>query len=63
MKDIHADKTDISHHFVFSFILLPADSSCRFSIKDDVVIDDFMFKKMGNGEVFYGKKKVNPSGH
>jgi hypothetical protein len=28
----------------------------------DDVIDDFMFKKMGNGEVFYGKRKVNPSG-
>jgi hypothetical protein len=26
------------------------------------VIDDFMFKKMGNGEVFYGKRKTNPSG-
>jgi uncharacterized protein YueI len=26
------------------------------------VIDDFMFKKMGNGEVFYGKRKINPSG-
>jgi hypothetical protein len=28
----------------------------------DDVIDDFMFKKMGNGEVFYGKRKINPSG-
>jgi hypothetical protein len=28
----------------------------------DDVIDDFMFKKMGNGEVFYGKRKTNPSG-
>ena len=28
----------------------------------DAVIDDFMDKKMGNGEVFYGKRKYNPSG-
>jgi hypothetical protein len=28
----------------------------------DDVIDDFMFKRMGNGEVFYGKRKINPSG-
>jgi hypothetical protein len=31
-----------------------------FSNWDDV-IDDFMFKRMGNGEVFYGKRKYNPS--
>ena len=28
----------------------------------DDVIDDFMCKRMGNGEVFYGKRKYNPSG-
>lgn len=28
----------------------------------DDVIDDFMCKRMGNGEVFYGKRKFNPSG-
>merc|ERR1719444_276292 len=28
----------------------------------DDVIDDFMDKKMGNGEVFYGKRKYNPGG-
>ena len=28
----------------------------------DDIIDDFMDKKMGNGEVFYGKRKYNPSG-
>jgi hypothetical protein len=43
--------------FPLSLLLLPADSL----FKDDV-IDDFMFKKMGNGEVFYGKRKINPSG-
>ena len=32
-----------------------------FSNMDDV-IDDFMFKRMGNGEVFYGKRKNKPSG-
>lgn len=31
-----------------------------FSNWDDV-IDDFMFKRMGNGEVFYGKRKYKPS--
>uniref|UniRef100_A0A7S2PDX6 Uncharacterized protein n=1 Tax=Leptocylindrus danicus TaxID=163516 RepID=A0A7S2PDX6_9STRA len=33
-----------------------------FSNFDDV-IDDFMDKKMGNGEVFYGKRKYSPSGN
>jgi hypothetical protein len=28
----------------------------------DDVIEDFMFKRMGNGEVFYGKRKYKPSG-
>mmetsp|Transcript_19299 Transcript_19299/g.24903 ORF Transcript_19299/g.24903 Transcript_19299/m.24903 type:complete len:128 (+) Transcript_19299:40-423(+) len=28
----------------------------------DQVIDDFMGKRMGNGEVFYGKRKYKPSG-
>jgi hypothetical protein len=32
-----------------------------FSSFDDV-IDDFMNKRMGNGEVFYGKRKFKPSG-
>lgn len=32
-----------------------------FSNMDDV-IEDFMFKRMGNGEVFYGKRKYKPSG-
>jgi hypothetical protein len=27
----------------------------------DDVIDDFMFKRMGNGEVFYGQRKFQPS--
>lgn len=27
----------------------------------DDVIDDFMCKRMGNGEVFYGKRKYKPS--
>jgi len=28
----------------------------------DDVVDDFMNKRMGNGEVFYGKRKYKPSG-
>jgi len=28
----------------------------------DDVIDDFMGKRMGNGEVFYGQRKYKPSG-
>ena len=28
----------------------------------DEVIDDFMGKRMGNGELFYGRRKNNPSG-
>ena len=28
----------------------------------DAAIDDFMNKRMGNGEVFYGKRKYKPSG-
>lgn len=32
-----------------------------FSSWDDV-IEDFLFKRMGNGEVFYGKRKYKPSG-
>lgn len=28
----------------------------------DDVLDDFMNKRMGNGEVFYGKRKYKPSG-
>ena len=32
-----------------------------FSNFDDV-IDDFFNKRMGNGEVFYGKRKYKPSG-
>lgn len=27
----------------------------------DDIIDDFMAKRMGNGEVFYGKRKYKPS--
>mmetsp|Transcript_14439 Transcript_14439/g.26072 ORF Transcript_14439/g.26072 Transcript_14439/m.26072 type:complete len:138 (-) Transcript_14439:1187-1600(-) len=33
-----------------------------FSSLDDV-IDDFFNKRMGNGEVFYGKRKYKPSGN
>ena len=32
-----------------------------FSSMDDVV-EDFMCKRMGNGETFYGKRKYKPSG-
>jgi len=32
-----------------------------FSNMDDV-IDDFYFKRMGNGEQFYGERKYKPSG-
>lgn len=28
----------------------------------DDVVDDFVNKRMGNGEVFYGKRKYKPSG-
>lgn len=28
----------------------------------DDMIDDFFYKRMGNGEIFYGKRKVKPSG-
>lgn len=28
----------------------------------DDTIDDFFNKRMGNGEIFYGKRKVKPSG-
>ena len=37
------------------------DVTDMFSNMDDV-IDDFMSKRMGNGEVFYGKRKYKPSG-
>jgi hypothetical protein len=30
--------------------------------KFDDAVDDFFNKRMGNGEIFYGKRKVNPSG-
>jgi hypothetical protein len=29
----------------------------------DAVVDDFVYKRMGNGEQFYGKRKSNPSGN
>ena len=29
----------------------------------DAVVDDFVFKRMGNGEQFYGKRKYSPSGN
>jgi hypothetical protein len=29
----------------------------------DDVIDDFFYKRMGNGETFYGKRKYKPSGN
>mmetsp|Transcript_180 Transcript_180/g.287 ORF Transcript_180/g.287 Transcript_180/m.287 type:complete len:147 (-) Transcript_180:124-564(-) len=29
----------------------------------DAVADDFLYKRMGNGEVFYGKRKYKPSGN
>jgi hypothetical protein len=38
-----------------------ANLSGIFSNVDDV-IDDFMGKRMGNGELFYGKRKNSPSG-
>lgn len=28
----------------------------------DNVADDFFYKRMGKGEIFYGKRKYNPSG-
>lgn len=28
----------------------------------DDVIDDFLNKRMGNGEIFYGQRKYKPSG-
>lgn len=28
----------------------------------DDIVDDFMGKRMGNGEVFYGQRKYKPSG-
>jgi hypothetical protein len=33
-----------------------------FKSMDDVV-DDFFNKRMGNGEIFYGKRKYKPSGN
>jgi len=38
-----------------------AEIADMFSNFDDVV-DDFFNKRMGNGEVFYGKRKYKPSG-
>ena len=29
----------------------------------DAVVDDFLFKRMGAGEQWYGKRKYNPSGN
>lgn len=29
----------------------------------DAIVDDFLFKRMGNGEQFYGERKFNPSGN
>lgn len=28
----------------------------------DDVVDDFFYKRMGKGEIFYGKRKYKPSG-
>eukprot|EP00543_Licmophora_paradoxa_P018959 CAMPEP_0202469142 /NCGR_PEP_ID=MMETSP1360-20130828/77580_1 /ASSEMBLY_ACC=CAM_ASM_000848 /TAXON_ID=515479 /ORGANISM="Licmophora paradoxa, Strain CCMP2313" /LENGTH=83 /DNA_ID=CAMNT_0049094371 /DNA_START=214 /DNA_END=462 /DNA_ORIENTATION=- len=28
----------------------------------DEIIDDFVNKRMGKGEIFYGKRKYNPTG-
>ena len=28
----------------------------------DSIADDFFYKRMGKGEIFYGKRKFNPSG-
>ena len=28
----------------------------------DDTLDDFFYKRMGNGEIFYGRRKTNPSG-
>mmetsp|Transcript_17907 Transcript_17907/g.28980 ORF Transcript_17907/g.28980 Transcript_17907/m.28980 type:complete len:137 (+) Transcript_17907:127-537(+) len=39
-----------------------AELGDMFSNLDDV-IDDFFNKRMGNGEVFYGKRKYKPSGN
>ncbi|KAL7545939.1 hypothetical protein ACHAWF_009287 [Thalassiosira exigua] len=38
-----------------------AELADMFSNFDDIV-DDFFNKRMGNGEVFYGKRKYKPSG-
>mmetsp|Transcript_5439 Transcript_5439/g.11139 ORF Transcript_5439/g.11139 Transcript_5439/m.11139 type:complete len:162 (+) Transcript_5439:40-525(+) len=38
-----------------------AELADMFSNFDDV-IDDFFNKRMGNGEIFYGKRKYKPSG-
>jgi len=32
------------------------------AINFDDVVDDFFNKRMGNGEIFYGKRKFDPSG-
>ena len=37
------------------------DMGDMFASFDDV-LDDFLYKRMGNGEVFYGKRKFKPSG-
>jgi hypothetical protein len=56
MNDIHANR-QCRYLTISFFLLLPADSL----FKDDV-IDDFMFKKMGNGEVFFTAKENQSSG-
>lgn len=45
----------------FNFPNPLAELSDMLSSLDDVV-DDFYNKRMGNGEVFYGKRKYKPSG-
>lgn len=45
-----------------SFVFNPFQEVFDMFSNWDDVIDDFLYKRMGNGEVFYGKRKYKPSG-
>mmetsp|Transcript_6864 Transcript_6864/g.9998 ORF Transcript_6864/g.9998 Transcript_6864/m.9998 type:complete len:165 (-) Transcript_6864:65-559(-) len=48
---------------IFSVLSAPFKEVADMMENFDDVVDDFFYKRMGNGETFYGKRKYKPSGN
>ena len=62
LLSLHAQKNDNKNENKSGSWTNPFQELSSIMSSLDDVIDDFMGKRMGNGEVFYGQRKYKPSG-